>query len=151
VYSEVVVADEPTFNWNVFTRTPTAVGAYGQWALSSVAQDTDTGLTTGDTTVATSTASGEATTFTAADLALASGGVKAVAVTARARNAGGAPNNLRLRTRRAGVDADSETKNVGGGLGPHQHIFENDPATGLPWTRAQAGGAATEFGIVSQP
>lgn len=143
--SQCIVADESTVGWKYYLDPATGNGAETAWL--GVFTDINE-LALNDATMITANADAQRETYTKAARTIASGSVKAVVVSARAKRSASGPQNLRAVVRKGGTNY--ETANLPGlgvGFNGLLGIFENDPSTGSPWTLADAGSGSLEFGV----
>lgn len=146
--SQVIAADGPTVGYKLYLKPPTGNSATNTAFLNDFTTVDELALD--DSDFIQSSAAGDVETYTHAAIAIASGTVKAVVVSARCKNDGSAPANAQGALRIGGVNYFSgNLPGIGVGFGGAEAIFSVDPSTGVAWTTAAAGSAANEFGLKS--
>ena len=148
-YRSAIVADYCTIGHTVRAQVPTGNGTHTDWDGDYTSVD-DGAINDADTI--TSTSVGEKETFTAPNYSSTPIGsvIKAVAVTARARNDGGAsPQNFTPILRIGSTDyLATGSPPLNSGFSGTCVIFPEDPSTSLDW--ASVTNVNTEFGVVSE-
>lgn len=143
-YSQIIVANESTIGHKYMTKPPTGNGANTAWSSDYTAVDE---ATLNEADFITGSADGDIETFTRAALSLGSFAVKAVVVTALAKNNGAAPNNIQAALRIGGTNYFSSNLTLTSGFTPVAAIWATDPSTSATWGTTNAGAATTEFGV----
>jgi hypothetical protein len=148
LFSQVIVATVPTVGWKYYLKPPTGNSATNTAWTGTFADVDETSLADAD--FISSSAAGDVETYTRAAIALGTGTVKAVVVSARAKNAAAGPQNLQAALRLGSTNYfSSNMPGIGIGFTPFVAVFENDPSTLVAWAAAAASSAATEFGVKS--
>lgn len=146
--SQVMIADEITTGLRAYQRVPSGAGAVNDW--TGVATDINE-LITDDGTFLASNATNQVALFTLTSLSIPQGRVRAVAITMRAQNSVGTPDNLQGAVRISGTNYfTANIPAVTAGWTNLIAFFNTDPSTGLPWARAAAENAALQAGVRSQ-
>lgn len=148
-FSEIIWGDESTIGQRYCPSPPTGNGFYT--AGSGAFGDVDEAVTN-DSDLSTLAANGDAETYTHSAMTLPSGTVKAVQVTARVKNGGSGPQNVKARLRKSSTDYDQGANyaGIGAAYTAYRARWATDPATGAAWTQANAAATAQEFGLVAQ-
>ena len=144
-YSQVVVADENTVGWRVFTRFPTANGTYAE--MSGGFGDVDElAVSSGDVLSATLASK---STFTRSAITLSAGyEVKAVAISSYAHSTLPDLDDMELVLRKDSVDYFSGVKTVGPGYTCFSEVWEVDPSTSAKWANAAVTATTVQFGAM---
>lgn len=142
--SQILVASFPTLFAKVKQTLFTAYGTNGGWtgAVANVnEQIPDT------STFITSPTAGTLATFTAAARSFTGYDIKGVIPQFSGLRGGAAPANIAAALKVNGVEYVGASQALTFGVSQFTEVFENNPATGLPWTAADAGSAALEIGF----
>lgn len=146
IISEVIVADELTKDMVITTIGPDEAGASNTMASGTYADVDEVGLSMAD--LMTATAAGQKVTMGMSDVNAAVAGdmeVLAVVVTAHMSRGATGPQNANALARVGGTDYNLGALLPGATARACQVMSASNPATGLPWTRAEID--AAEFGI----
>ena len=135
VISEVIVAETDTRDMRMKKREMDADGFHVDFVggYENVADENET-------TFVVAAANGEQSSFTMPAYSSASS-IVAVVLSARAAKHGTTPANMRQGFRIGGVDYDGDQVAAGDNLENKIAVFENNPATSLPWTDTEISGA----------
>lgn len=146
--SQCIVADVSTVGWKYHLKPPTSDSATNTAFTGTFADVDETIMATAD--FVQSSSANDVETFLGAALSLGSGSVKAVVVSAYAKNSATGPQNMQLALRRGSTNYfSSNVTGLSTGYLPFVNVWDNDPATASAWTTTNAGAAATEFGVKS--
>lgn len=128
--SQVIVADEPTVGWRLFTVPVSGVGATSAWTGSRTEIDE---ISYSDADFISSGTADQVSTFAVTAPTLTGYEVRAVGVSARARCGSGGPQNLQLALRSSGADYFSSSLALDVAYGAFVNIWEENPATSAAW------------------
>lgn len=137
--SQVIIATESTIGMAVMTGYPSGAGANTAWGGTFV----DIDETVYDDTDFISSATNGQRESVAVTLVSAITGynVRAYCVNARAKKGSSGPANLQLSVRVGATDYDSSSKALDLGYGSWGNVWEDNPATAVDWTAAEATAA----------
>jgi hypothetical protein len=144
-FSQIIAADEPTIGFKLASRHPTGAGFHTAW--DGTWDDVDDIVPTMTSFISTGTANARENFTKAVFTAPSSYKVKTVAVAARARRGTTGPDKLVGSLRFGSTDHDSPAKALSLGFQTYQFFWDQNPATLLPWTLADAGSVTVEFGL----
>lgn len=148
-FSQILITkDRSTIGAKVRYSRPNGAGGNSQWtgALSNVNEAINNDATLDSTTVA-----GNRQTYAMGDVTVpANYAIVSVFHFIRGKNDGAAPGNIKSVVRQGSTNYDyaDNVPGISTGYGPLPARYDNDPATGLPWT--QSGFNSAEFGYLSQ-
>lgn len=145
-FSQFIVADEKTIGWKLAVNAPTAAGSNSEWA-GTFSDVNEPGINEANF-IAGSTADA-VMTFARAARAVPEGfKVRELAVVAHARIGDGTgPQGVQPVIRIGGANYAGPAFQLTTGFKPQIGHFTTNPATGQPWTIADAGAATTQFGV----
>lgn len=146
VHSATMVADEDTRGLTFVQRLPTGNGALSQWTGSYTDID-ETGIN--DTDFITPASAGQISTFTFPTLPsqYTDYDVRAVVLSGRGQAGASDPTLFDMVARISGVNYFAAPTDIPPAFGGRQIVYNNNPATGVPWTRAEVD--AAQFGFRS--
>lgn len=148
VISQVLVADFLTLRSKVSSRRPDSNGTYTAWTGDVTALD-EAVTDFADAILTTSTSDRES--FTCSARSLTGYEARGVGVNFMGYRSGASAPKVRPFLRRSGADYDGDDVTLSFGRSRHSQMWEEDPATLSPWTAANAGSAALEFGVQGRP
>lgn len=126
---------------------PNGVGAQAEWDPSAGAnwQCVDEAAPNADTDYVSTAVAGERDSHVFADLAPATGSIKAVVVYPMARKDDAGARSIAPVVRVGGVNYDGVEQPIGDTYAYYRQIYEENPGTTVPWTIADVN--AAEFGV----
>jgi len=130
-WSEVIVSSSDTRSMSLETLPPNGQGATSQWTGDATGNSVNEVVLNDSSGISSDTAD-QIELFTQPGTSVAPF-IAAVAVTARAMTASGAPQNIGLLLRSGGVTGSSPAEALANSFGFHQYIWTTDPATGNPF------------------
>jgi len=145
VYSQVVVADEPTIGFQLATLAITGAGDSSQW-VGSFEQINE--VVTNDNTFINTSTAGQINTFQIEDLNSQYSNIKAVIISALGRFAQVGPKNLDAVIRLSGTNYLTPMTPLGSGFTASQAVLHANPATFNPWNISEVNNA--QMGIRSK-
>jgi hypothetical protein len=142
VFSECIVADQPTLGYRLRTMPVTGAGNTNNWTggFGNINE-----IVTNDGSFISTPTAAEVALFAQSTNTVNS--VRAIAVTARATTTAGAPQHLELACESGGTTNFSASLLQTGAFGPNVGIFPTDPNTGSAWTNAAAN--LMQYGVKS--
>ncbi len=152
-FSQIMVADEITAGWKMFYRPPTGdsvVSGHSAWTGGYV--DVDEYLNNYDSDFISSATANQIELMTKGSISIPNGfAVKAVGVSARAKNSASGPQSYQPVIRFGSTDyvGDTITPDLTFGGAPGFYGWAVNPATSLPWVPSDAGSSTLEFGLKS--
>lgn len=145
VFSQLIIADEPTIGWRLMTLVPSGNGSNMAWTGDYTSVDE---LQYNDADYMHSAAADQIETMTVTPVSVLSGyTVRAVGVYCRARRGGSGPQNIQLAVRTNGADYFSGTKALGLGFSSFGHVWDTNPDTAAAWLGSQV--TALQVGVKS--
>jgi hypothetical protein len=147
-YSQCVAADFDLTNYRVYTSPPVSAGNSVAW--TGTVADVDE-IALNDNDFITSATNDQIEQFIRTAISIPSGTIAAIAVNARVTANPGGPQSVRSNIRIGTTDYfNSFTFAPGTGFKPYCSIWTVNPATSLPFTIAEAGSAAIQYGLQSR-
>lgn len=147
-WGSIIVASEPTINWEIAPLTPTGAGNSSDW--TGAYTDIDDSTTYSSADFLNSNTTGQKFLAALADVTVGSSRtVKAVAVSARGSIAGGAAiSGVSFLARHAASDTTLSGLGLsaGGGERSAQHVMETDPSSAV-WTESTVN--ALQLGVIT--
>lgn len=148
VHSAIMVADENTRGLTFIQRLPAGNGALSQWTGSYTAID-ETGINDAD--FITPSTAGDISTFTFQTIPsqYTDFDVKAVVLSGRGQAGPSDPTGFDMVTRVGSTNYFSALASIPPAFAGRQVVLLNNPATGVPWTRAEVDAAQFGFRAVA--
>lgn len=145
VFSQVIVANEPTIGWRLMTYYPSGAGSDSSWTGTYASIDE---TVTSDADFISSSVADQVSMFAGTYQSTVTGYVpRAVVVTARAKKGASGPSQLQLALRVSGTNYFSSSKSLAVSYGAIVNVWETSPATTVDWTSAELTGL--QFGVKS--
>jgi hypothetical protein len=146
-YSQIIVADEPTIGWKLMTVPMTGQGSTHTFTTGGFANIDETVYSDGDFIQSNTAAQVEL--FTGTPVGSFTGyTIRAVGVTARAKQSGAGPTKMRLLLRAGGTTYDNGSDiTLDFGYGAYCAVWETNPSTAADFLSSEI--TALEYGVKS--
>lgn len=144
-YSQMIIADEQTIGWKMYTRRPTGNGSNTSWSGAYTDVD-EMGISDADFISGGSNGDKESFT-TSARATISPLEVKAIGVSARALRDVTGPQNMDLMVRNGSSEHFQPITGLTTSYSHFQYAWHLDPDTGNIWSNADAENASFQFGV----